>query len=55
VEFLLLSGFAFLAGVIDSIVGGGGLLQLSARLVMLAALIGRLSWLTGIWLTGISQ
>ena len=36
-ELLALCGFAFLAGFIDSVVGGGGLIQLPALLVMLPA------------------
>ncbi len=35
VELLLLCGFAFLAGFIDAIVGGGGLIQIPALLVLL--------------------
>lgn len=34
-ETLFLSGFAFLAGFIDSIVGGGGLIQIPALLIFL--------------------
>ena len=36
-ELLALCGFAFLAGFIDSVVGGGGLIQLPALLVLLPA------------------
>ena len=36
-QLLALCGFAFLAGFIDSVVGGGGLIQLPALLVMLPA------------------
>jgi uncharacterized membrane protein YfcA len=35
VEIVWLSGFAFLAGCIDSVVGGGGLIQLPALLLLL--------------------
>ena len=36
-QTLLLCGFAFLAGLIDSVVGGGGLIQLPALLLTLPA------------------
>lgn len=44
-ELFTLAGFAFLAGLLDAIVGGGGLIQLPALLVLLpeapvAALLG---------------
>jgi uncharacterized protein len=33
-DILILSGFAFLAGLVDSVVGGGGLIQLPALLIV---------------------
>lgn len=36
-QIFLLCGFAFLAGFVDSVVGGGGLIQLPALLLMLPA------------------
>ncbi|BBC26902.1 sulfite exporter TauE/SafE family protein [Pseudanabaena sp. ABRG5-3] len=35
IEILTLCGFAFLAGLVDAVVGGGGLIQLPALLIML--------------------
>ena len=34
-ETLALCGFAFLAGFVDSVVGGGGLVQIPALLILL--------------------
>ena len=36
-DLLYLCGFAFLAGLVDSVVGGGGLIQLPALLLFLPA------------------
>jgi uncharacterized membrane protein YfcA len=35
IEILTLCGFAFVAGLVDAVVGGGGLIQLPALLIML--------------------
>jgi uncharacterized membrane protein YfcA len=35
IEILTLCGFAFIAGLVDAVVGGGGLIQLPAMLIML--------------------
>lgn len=35
IEILTLCGFAFVAGLVDAVVGGGGLIQLPAMLIML--------------------
>lgn len=36
IEILTLCGFAFVAGLVDAVVGGGGLIQLPALLIMLS-------------------
>lgn len=57
-DFLILGAAAFLAGLIDAVVGGGGLIQLPALFSMLpnatpASLLGT-SKLAGIWGTGVA-
>lgn len=57
-DYLILGGAAFLAGIIDAVVGGGGLIQIPALFSVLpsvasATLLGT-SKLAGIWGTGVA-